>query len=140
MIVEQEVFVGKTLSDIFKDIYDNSDAKRNQIGTYIGKLALMITTPEDAAVISPIIKDFLDVQVKSDEHLVRVAQIAQRIFSTVQKSVGDSGVLSEREKEDLLSGLNKDIESIKTAARKIEMVDLDQKIADVEDDLSFMQG
>ena len=140
MVSEQEVFKGKTLQDVFRDIYNNTDAKREQINTFVKKLVQMIVTPEDAAVIAPIIKDFLDVQVKSDEHLVRIAQIAQRIHSATVKTTSDSGILSDSEKEELLSGINKDISTIREAAERIDKVDLDVKMEELEDELSFMAG
>lgn len=138
MISDQELFKGKTLQGVFKDVYDNAGAKREQINTYIKKLVQMIVTPEDAAVISPIICDFLDVQVRSDEHLIKIAQIAQRIIAATTKTVSDSGVLSESEKEQLLSGINKDISTIKEAAAGIEKVDLGSRVEEVEDELAFM--
>ena len=61
--MEYVVFGDKTLSDVFEDIYKNTDSKREQINTFITKLVRQIRTPEDAAVISPIIKDFMEVNV-----------------------------------------------------------------------------
>ena len=79
--MEQPIFDDKTLSGVFKDIYENTESKRQQINTYITKLVQLIRTPEDATVLGPIIKDFMEVNVKNDEHIVRVAQIAQRAMS-----------------------------------------------------------
>ena len=142
MTVEQELFKGKTLQDVFKDVYANSDAKRDQINTFIKKLVQMITTPEDAAVIAPIVAAFFEVQVKSDEHLIKIAQIAQRIYAATTKSVNDSGILSEKEKEQLLAGINKDITTIKEAADKLETTkaEMQSKVEEIEDELSFMSG
>ena len=52
--------------------------------------------------IGPIIKDFLDINIKNDEHIVRLVQIAQRMVS-VTKSNGSSELLTEEEKNQLLS-------------------------------------
>jgi len=118
--MEQPIFDNKTLSDVFKDIYDNTDSKRIQINTYITKLVQMIRTPEDAAVISPIIKDFMEVNVKNDEHIVRVAQIAQRAMSIGAKSSSSDMLLTEAEKSQLLSNISIEIDELQEEAKQVE--------------------
>jgi hypothetical protein len=124
---DNEVFEGKTLADVFKDIYNNTDTKRKQINEFIKKLVMMIKTPEDAVVLGPVIKDFFEVNVKNDEHLVRVAQIAQRVVSIGAKVNGSEGVLTDSEKEQLLKEL-----SIEVAEIKIQAEALDNEIFDLE--------
>mgnify|MGYP003110558891 CR=1 FL=1 len=118
--MEQPVFDNKTLSDVFKDIYTNTESKRQQINTYITKLVTMIRTPEDAAVISPIIKDFMEVNVKNDEHIVRVAQIAQRAMSIGAKAASSSELLTEEEKNQLLSNISFEIDELQEEAKQVE--------------------
>ena len=103
--MEYVVFGDKTLSDVFEDIYKNTDSKREQINTFITKLVRQIRTPEDAAVISPIIKDFMEVNVKNDEHIVRIAQIAQRAIAIGTKAASATDLLTEEEKQQLLSNI-----------------------------------
>jgi len=124
---DNEVFEGKTLADVFKDIYNNTDTKRKQINEFIKKLVMMIKTPDDAVVLGPVIKDFFEVNVKNDEHLVRVAQIAQRVVSIGAKVNGSEGVLTDSEKEQLLKEL-----SIEVAEIKIQAEALDNEIFDLE--------
>jgi predicted nucleic acid-binding Zn-ribbon protein len=121
-----EIFDGKTLSDVFKDIYNNSDTKRKQINEFIKKLVMMIKTPEDAAVLGPVIKDFFEVNVKNDEHLVRVAQIAQRVVTIGMKVSGSEGMLTEVEKEQLLKELSIEVAEVKKQAESLndELSDL----------------
>jgi len=120
MSLDKEIFDGKTLSDLFSEIYKNTDAKRNQINTFVAKLVMLIRTPEDAAVIGPVIKDFIEVNVKNDEHLVRVAQIAQRIVGAVSKGETIDGLLTEAEKQALLGDIKTEIETIKDESQDIE--------------------
>jgi predicted nucleic acid-binding Zn-ribbon protein len=120
MSLDKELFDGKTLSDLFAEIYKNTDNKRQQINTFVSKLVLLIRTPEDAAMIGPIIKDFIEVNVKNDEHLVRVAQIAQRIVSVGVKTESLDTLLSEEEKQSLLKDLNAEITTIKKDASELE--------------------
>ena len=125
--MEYVVFGDKTLSDVFEDIYKNTDSKREQINTFITKLVRQIRTPEDAAVISPIIKDFMEVNVKNDEHIVRIAQIAQRAIAIGTKAASSTDLLTEEEKQQLLSNITLEIE------------DLQQETTDVEDELERLK-
>lgn len=120
MSLDKEIFDGKTLSDLFSEIYKNTDSKRQQINTFVSKLVMLIRTPEDAAVIGPVIKDFIEVNVKNDEHLIRVAQIAQRIVGVAVKSANLDGLLSEEEKQSLLKDIHMELEEIKEDAQDIE--------------------
>jgi hypothetical protein len=123
MAFDTELFDGKTLADLFSDIYKNTDKKREQINQFIASFVKLIKTPEDAAVLGPVIKDFLDVNVKNDEHLVRLAQIAQRLVSISTKSTTTGDMLSEEEKLQLLTNIKTDFETVIS-----EQDDLDHSI------------
>ena len=125
--MEYVIFDDKTLSDVFKDIYKNTESKREQINTFVTKLVRQIRTPEDAAVISPIIKDFMEVNVKNDEHIVRIAQIAQRAIAIGTKAASSTDLLTEEEKQQLLSNI------------KLEIDDLQQETTEVEDELERLK-
>jgi hypothetical protein len=111
MSMESIIFEGKTLADMFSDVYRNTNSKREQINEYVSKMVKLIRTPEDATIIGPIIKDFLEVNVKNDEHIVRLVQIAQRMVSVGGKSESDS-MLSEHEKEQLLKNIKTEFETV----------------------------
>ena len=125
--MEYVIFDDKTLSDVFKDIYKNTESKREQINTFVTKLVRQIRTPEDAAVISPIIKDFMEVNVRNDEHIVRIAQIAQRAIAIGTKATSSTELLTEEEKQQLLSNI------------KLEIDDLQQETTEVEDELTRLK-
>lgn len=112
MAFDTEIFDGKTLADLFSDIYKNTDKKREQINQFVASFVKLIKTPEDAAVLGPVIKDFLDVNVKNDEHLVRLAQIAQRLVSVSSKGSSTGDMLSEEEKIQLLNNIKSDFETV----------------------------
>jgi hypothetical protein len=120
MSLDKEIFDGKTLSDLFSEIYKNTDTKRQQINTFVSKLVMLIRTPEDAAVIGPIIKDFIEVNVKNDEHLVRVAQIAQRIVGVMSTGETIDGLLTEEEKQNLLKDIKLEVEEMQDDGKNIE--------------------
>jgi hypothetical protein len=120
MSLDKEIFDGKSLSDLFSEIYKNTDSKRQQINTFVSKLVMLIRTPEDAAVLGPVIKDFIEVNVKNDEHLIRVAQIAQRIIGVAAKGESIDGLLTEEEKQTLLQGIKLEVEELQDDDKNIE--------------------
>ena len=68
----------------------------------------MIKTPNDAIVIVPLIKDYLDVGVRNDEQLVKLAAIVQRLVSNQNKGEEDGvGGLSEEERQQLMEEAQK---------------------------------
>ena len=104
-----EIFKGKKFSDLMKDIYSNSSKKDRQINMLIGELRPLIKNIGDATVIVPLIKEYIEVGVKNDEHLVKLAAVVQRLVSTnnrVQTDTGNSWILSEEEKKQLLGELD----------------------------------
>jgi hypothetical protein len=111
MAIDNVIFEGKTLSDMFSDVYKNTESKRTQINQFIASMVKLIRTPEDAAMLGPIIKDFLDVNVRNDEHIVRLVQIAQRLVS-VNSKTNDNGMLTEEEKQQLLKNVKADFETV----------------------------
>jgi hypothetical protein len=116
MSVEFELFPGKNLSGLFQDIYNNQLNKKERISQLIADLKSKIKHNGDIAIIGPIIKDLIDTSVKNDDHLVKLATIAQRIMLANNKSSGDDGFLTEEEKVQLL----KDLEEAKQEVEKMD--------------------
>jgi len=85
-----EIFEGKNLSELFKEIYTNSQDKKNQIRELISSLSPLIQGIGDATLLVPLIKDYLDISVKNDEQLIKLAQIVQRLSSD-KKQTSDVG-------------------------------------------------
>ena len=79
MDITSELFKGKSFSDILKDIHDNSKKKDRQINLLIAELKPLIKNIGDATIIVPLIKEYLDISVRNDEHLVKLAAVAQRL-------------------------------------------------------------
>tara|TARA_Y100000593_G_scaffold94248_1_gene192411 strand:+ start:1772 stop:2140 length:369 start_codon:yes stop_codon:yes gene_type:complete len=98
------IFDGKTLEDISKDIYNNSAKKRKQIDVLIKDLSSFIKNSSDVLQIAPIIKEFLDVSVKNDEHLVKLIAVLQRYVTKSNDSESEF-ILSDKEKKDLMDTL-----------------------------------
>jgi len=111
----KEIFKGKTFSDLLKEIYDNSTKKEKQINSLIQELRPLVKNIGDATVIVPLIKEYLDVGVKNDDHLLKMAAIVQRL-STGTANSGDGGLLTEEEMaqlQDLTEEIAKTVEEPK---------------------------
>jgi len=104
------IFDGKSLPDLFSEIYRNSTSKRDMINVIITKLLEFAKNPEDAAIIFPIIQHFIDTSVKNDGHIIDIAQIVQKIQSASVKAEGGSMMLSEEEKQELLRVVSESID------------------------------
>jgi|TARA_R110000851_G_scaffold126741_3_gene258394 hypothetical protein len=112
MSIDFELFPGKNLSGLFKDIYDNQQNKKERISELIAEMRKIIRHAGDMAVIGPILKDLIDSSIRNDESLIKMSAIAQRIIGAAQKSEGDSGFLSDIEKEQLLKQLDETISEV----------------------------
>jgi hypothetical protein len=112
MSTDFELFPGKNLSGLFKDIYDNQQTKKQRISELIAEMKKVIRHAGDMAVIGPIIKDLVDTSVKNDDALIKMAAIAQRIIGAQHKAEGDSGFLSDDEKEQLLKQLEETVHEV----------------------------
>lgn len=135
-----EIFKGKSFSDLMKDIYSNSSKKDRQINMLIGELRPLIKNVGDATVIVPLIKEYLEVGVKNDEHLVKLAAVVQRLVSTnnrVQAETGNSWMLSEEEKRQLLNELD-EIQGADEDINK-KVVELTSKQTNLESDINDIQ-
>jgi tellurite resistance protein len=97
-----EIFKGTTFADLMSDVYHNSKKKDRQINQLIAQLQPLIKNASDATIIVPLIKEYLDVAVKNDDHLVKLTAIVQRYISTKQTISGADGLLSDEEKQQLL--------------------------------------
>ena len=109
---EFELFKGTTFSDLMKDIYHNSKKKDRQINSLIQELQPLIKNIGDATVIVPLIKEYLDVSVKNDEHLVKLAAVVQRLVGSSIKSDNDEFGMSDEEKQRLLETAQQELDAI----------------------------
>ena len=120
MSKDKEIFEGKTFQDLTRDIYENSQKKKLQIDLLIQEIHGFITTIDDVVMVAPIIKEYMDVAVKNDEHLVKLAGVIQRIIAKSSGGDEESFLLSDTEKEDLINSLQEDVNDIQIEADKID--------------------
>ena len=129
MAIDYEIFDGKSLSSLFKDIYDNTEFNRKQLEVLTKELVQFIKDGDTAVQIVPMIKEYLEINVKNDEQLVKLAGIVQRIIANENKGGSEAEFgLSDREKEQLL----KSIDDV--------VVDLQSKTDEITQDIEEVKG
>jgi hypothetical protein len=131
MNTDFQLFDGKNLSSLFKDIYNNQQNKKKNISELIESLKKLIRNVGEATVIAPIIKDLIEVSVKNDEHLVKLATIAQRLAAAEAKGTGEDGWLSEAEKAQLLSEMEDTINEVEEKAKE-KLQDMQIEIEEIK--------
>ena len=118
MDIEFELFKGTNFSDLMRDIYHNSKKKSRQIDLLIKNLEPMIKNTGDATVVVPMIKDYLEVSVKNDDALVKLAAVVQRIISANSKDDDDNEFgLTDEERSKLLEEAEAEIEKLTPQAK-----------------------
>ena len=118
-----KIFGDKNFSDLSKEIYENNKLKKTQIDLLIQEVHGYIQGIEDIAIVGPIIKELMDVGIKNDDNLVKLATLYQRIMSKQTVDESDVGLLTEEEKEQLMASLEDVAEDLQK--KRDDMVDKD---------------
>jgi len=98
--LNQILFDDKSFSDLLKEIHKNQSKKSKQLASLIAELRPLITNLGDATVVVPLIKEYMEISVKNDDQLIKMAAIVQRL-STGTSNTGDGGMLTEEEMQQL---------------------------------------
>ena len=107
MSTEFEIFEGKSISSLFEDIYENSKTNKEQLTVLVAEVASFIKDGDMAVQLIPMIKEYLEINVKNDEQLVKLAQVVQRLIAAESRSGAEGEfLLSDREKEQLVKDLD----------------------------------
>ena len=112
MDMNTKLFNDLSLADLLNDIYLNTRSKNRKIDAAIEAFNNTMKTINDAVVIAPIIKEYLDVAVKNDQHLIKLAEIVQKYINMESKgtSSNDAGSplweLSDDEKQSLIAEMD----------------------------------
>jgi hypothetical protein len=103
----QIIFDKKSFGDVLRDVYYNHDKRNKQINELIDTLKLTIRSSSDAALLTPFIKDYLDIAVKNDDNVVKLSSIIQRTLVKSNTSSDDFGSLfNEKEMKELTSNMS----------------------------------
>lgn len=104
--LDNVVFGKKKFSDILEEIYTNQQKKDKQISILISELKPLVQEIGDATLIVPLIKEYLEISVKNDEQLIKMATIIQRALNSTSSDDGGFGI-SDEEKAQLLAEIDK---------------------------------
>jgi|TARA_B100000401_G_C52185954_1_gene430038 hypothetical protein len=99
------VFGKKKFSDLLEEIYINQKTKQNQVTALISELKPLVENIGDATLIVPLIREYMEIGVKNDEQLIKMATIVQRALQNVDEDGGFG--ISDEEKEALLAEMDK---------------------------------
>jgi hypothetical protein len=103
--LDNVVFGKKKFSNILEEIYNNQKKKETQISGLISELKPLIKDLGDATLIVPLIKEYMEIGVRNDEQLIKMATIVQRVVNN--SSNEDTLGITEAEKEELMAELDK---------------------------------
>jgi hypothetical protein len=103
---DSELFKGKSFSDIMSDVYSNQKKKDRQIKLLIAQLEPMVKSLGDAAVVVPLIKEYLDISVRNDDALIKLAAIVQRMMKDSNSGSDGGMLLSPEEKRQLMDAID----------------------------------
>ena len=113
MAQDYELFEGKSLSDVFKDIYDNTEKNRQQLDVLTRELVQYIKDGDTAVQIVPMLKEYLEINVRNEDQLVKIAAIVQRLLSAEAKGGSEeSFALSDTEKEQLMKAVEETADDV----------------------------
>ncbi len=113
--LNQVLFDDVSFSDLLKDIHGNQKKKAKQLAQLISELKPLVQSLGDATVVVPLIKEYMEISVKNDDALIKMAAIVQRL-STGTTNSGDGGLLTEEEMaqlQDLTEEIAKTVEEPK---------------------------
>ena len=105
MDFNQVLFKDKTFANLSEDIYKNASRKEKEIKALIDQLKPMIQEPGDAMMLVPLLKEYMELGIKNDDALIKMASIVQRAMSNTNGGE-DGGMLSDRDKELLFQEIN----------------------------------
>ena len=102
---EKTVFGNKKFSDLLEEIYNNQKRREAQVTALISELKPMVTDIGDATLIVPLIKEYMEIGVKNDDALIKMATLVQRALNSISE---DGGLgISDEEKQQLLDEMEK---------------------------------
>ena len=99
--LNQILFDDKSFSDLLKEIHGNQKKKAKQLASLIAELRPLVQSLGDATVVVPLIKEYMEISVKNDDQLIKMAAIVQRL-STGAAQNGDGGLLTAEEMDQLM--------------------------------------
>jgi|TARA_R110000796_G_scaffold110117_1_gene221590 hypothetical protein len=99
------IFGDKKFSDILEEIYNNQRKKSEQVTALISELKPLVQEIGDATLIVPLIKEYMEIGVKNDDALIKMATIIQRAVNSENEDGGFG--ITDDEKDQLMAEMEK---------------------------------
>jgi len=102
---DKVIFGKKKFGDLLEEIYNNQKRREAQVTALISELKPMVSDIGDATLIVPLIKEYMEIGVKNDDALIKMATLVQRALNNTSE---DGGLgISDEEKAQLLEEMDK---------------------------------
>tara|TARA_A100001201_G_scaffold128923_1_gene114145 strand:+ start:462 stop:857 length:396 start_codon:yes stop_codon:yes gene_type:complete len=124
--LNQILFDDKSFSDLLKEIHSNQNKKKKQLASLIAELRPLVQTLGDATVVVPLIKEYMEISVKNDDQLIKMAAIVQRL-STSNSNSGEGGMLTEEEMNQLMDVAEEISKTVEEKPKQIQSPKTDDK-------------
>ena len=113
------LFDDKSFGDLLKEIHSNQKKKAKQLASLIAELRPLVQSLGDATVVVPLIKEYMEISVKNDDQLIKMAAIVQRL-STGSANNGDGGLLTDDEMDQLMEVAEEIAKTVEEKPKQIE--------------------
>ena len=117
--LNQILFDDKSFGDLLKEIHGNQKKKAKQLASLIAELRPLVQSLGDATVVVPLIKEYMEISVKNDDQLIKMAAIVQRL-STGTANTGDGGLLTNEEMDQLMDVAEEIAKTVEEKPKQIE--------------------
>ncbi len=117
--LNQILFDDKSFGDLLKEIHGNQKKKAKQLASLIAELRPLVQSLGDATVVVPLIKEYMEISVKNDDQLIKMAAIVQRLSSSTVNS-GDGGLLTTEEMDQLMDVAEEIAKTVEEKPKQIE--------------------
>ena len=117
--LDQILFDDKSFGDLLKEIHGNQKKKSKQLASLIAELRHLVQSLGDATVVVPLIKEYMEISVKNDDQLIKMAAIVQRL-STGTSNNGDGGLLTNEEMDQLMDVAEEIAKTVEDKPKQIE--------------------
>jgi len=88
-----------------EEIYQNQKKRDAQVVALISELKPLVQEIGDATLIVPLIKEYMEIGVKNDDALIKMATIIQRVLQN--EGNDDTLGITDEEKQQLLAEMDK---------------------------------
>ena len=75
-----ELFPGKNVADVMKEIYDRSKEKEDDIGTVISNITPLINTPQNVAMLGETLANYIKAGISNDDQLIKLITVVQKLM------------------------------------------------------------